>query len=99
MLLVHKESRGVLELPGIPAEIAAELDDWWEVHSSSSLARKIRRLYPCFDPLTNKAGALLDVVPWGKRRIKRVDRGGPADIKRDWRHSHDKKSRLYRRRS
>lgn len=99
MLLVHKKSRGVLELQRVPAEIAGELDDWWEIRSGTSLARKILRLYPCFDALVNDHGALLDIIPWGKRRIKRVDRGGPADIKRDWRHRHDKKSRLYGRRS
>ena len=78
----------------------------WEVKTMPSgtlssertaLGRKILRYYPCFDAVTNEDGALLDVTRWGKRRIKRLDRGGPADPKRDWRHRHDKTSRYYRR--
>ena len=95
MLLVHKKSRGILRGPRLPPGLKPE--EWWQVRERTSLARRILRDYPCFDPVINQDGALLDIVRWGNARIKRVDHGGPADPKRDWRHVHDKKSRLYRR--
>lgn len=94
MLLVHKASRGVLPAAKLPEDL--EPAEWWAVREGTTLARKIRKHYPCFDAVTNERGELLDVVRWGKNRIRRVDRGGPADPKRDWRHRHDRRSRLYR---
>lgn len=91
---VHKRSRGVLPEKMALTELSPEA--WWQVPDRTTLGRKILRLYPAFDPVINDKGQLLDVIPWGKRRTRRVDRGGPADPKRDWRHCHDKRSRLCR---
>ena len=95
MLYVHKASRGVLQTANRPPGLSPA--EWWEVRGHTALGRKILKYYPCFDTVTNEDGALLDIIRWGKRRIKRLDRGGPADPKRDWRHRHDKTSRYYRR--
>ena len=96
MILVHKKSRGILQVKTLP-EAGISPDAWWIVQERTTLGRKICRHYPCFDAVTNADGELLDVSPWGEHRIRRVDRGGPADPKRDWRHCHDPRSRLSRR--
>lgn len=95
MLYIHKASRGVLQTTTRPAEYSS--GDWWTVRENTYVGRKILRYYPCFDAVCNGKGELLDITPWGEHRIKRVDRGGPADPKRDWRYRHDPKSRFYRR--
>ena len=94
MILIHKKSHGILI--GASCEgLGLNPAEWWEVGDKTSLGIKARRYYPCFDALTTKTGELLDVFRWSKRRTKLFDRGVRSHP-RDWRHCHDKKSRLWR---
>lgn len=110
MILIHKKTHGALsaavEDTGgrlIPrgrlscAALGLDPAAWWQVGENTVLARKVMRYYPCFDAVTAEDGSLLDVVAWGKKRIKRLEQGVPTG-KKDWRHTHDRKSRLYRER-
>ena len=39
-------------------------EDWWEIPSRSSLARRIRLHYPFLSPVLDEEGGLVDVVPF-----------------------------------
>lgn len=92
-MFVHIKSGGVIEqLPW-----AGTHPGWIYINSHTYLGRSIQRCYPCMDLLFNEAGELVQVRPWSRRKIKRLD-AGIRPRKRDWRHKHDPRSRLYRER-
>lgn len=55
-----------------PLERQASMDDvddpehWWEIPGNGPLAKRLRTLYPCCDPVVGEAGELLDVRPWAQ---------------------------------
>lgn len=110
MILIHKKSHGVLVVApddsrncaGIPLarsltckRLGLAPEEWWEVDPHTVQGIRATRYYPCFDVLTTEDGRLLDIQKWSKRKTKMFDRG-VKPRKRDWRHCHNKKSRLWR---
>lgn len=42
--------------------------DWWYVRNSSTLARRLMRCYPEFEPVVDDTGELVDIVDLNMRR-------------------------------
>ena len=51
-----------VERPAVLADVDTP-EDWWEIPSRSSLARRIRIHYPFLSPVLDEEGGLVDVVP------------------------------------
>lgn len=50
-----------VERPAVPSDVDNP-EDWWEIPSRSSLARRIRLYYPFLRPVVDEEGNLVDVV-------------------------------------
>lgn len=43
-------------------------DDWWFVSARSPIGKRVTKLYPCCDPVTDEAGELIAVKGWKKEK-------------------------------